>query len=188
MSALTSALARVDPDELIALTRDLVRIPSVVRPGDPTGTEAAVADHVEQWLREEGFDVEVQSVAPGRPNVLAVLGERAGGPTLLLEGHTDVATEGDPGQWSHRLRRRYRRGPHLGRGAADMKSGWRGHIAAAALKRSGARLAGRLVVGALVDEEAECSAPSTGPHAARRELTAAIICEPEQRVCLSHAA
>ena len=36
-------LRRIDPDELIALTRDLVRIPSVVRPGDPAATEAAVA-------------------------------------------------------------------------------------------------------------------------------------------------
>lgn len=77
MSALKSALARVDPDELIALTRDLIRIPSVIRPGDPNATEAAVADHVEQWLRREGFDVEVQPVAPARPNVLAVLGDRA---------------------------------------------------------------------------------------------------------------
>ena len=101
MSVLTSALALVDPDELVALTRDLIRIPSVVRPGDPASTEAAVAAHVEQWLRREGFDVEIQPVEPGRPNVVAVLGDRAAGPTLLLEGHTDVVTEGDPAQWSH---------------------------------------------------------------------------------------
>jgi succinyl-diaminopimelate desuccinylase len=188
VSALKSALARVDPDELIALTRDLIHIPSVVRPGDPAGTEAAVAAHVEQWFRQEGFDVEVQAVAPGRPNVLAMLGDRAAGPTLLLEGHTDVVTEGDPGQWSHApFEADLVDGRIYGRGAADMKSGLAAAmIAAAVLKRSGARLGGRLVVGALVDEEADMLGVK---HLVRtplgRELTAAIICEPEQNeLCL----
>jgi succinyl-diaminopimelate desuccinylase len=59
-------------------------------------------------------------------------------------------------------------------------------IAAAALKRSGARLAGRLVVGALVDEEGDMLGAK---HLCRtpigRELTAAIICEPEDNeLCL----
>ncbi|HEX5817003.1 MAG TPA: M20 family metallopeptidase [Methylomirabilota bacterium] len=188
MSVLTSALARVDPDELVALTRDLIRIPSVVRPGDPASTEAAVAAHVEQWLRREGFDVEIQPVEPGRPNVVAVLGDRAAGPTLLLEGHTDVVTEGDPAQWSHPpFGAQIVDGRIYGRGAADMKSGLAAAmIAAAALKRSGARLHGRLVVGALVDEEGDMLGAK---HLARtplgRELTAAIICEPEQNeLCL----
>ena len=186
MSALKSALARVDPDELIALTRELIRIPSVVRPGDPTATEAAVAAHVEHWFRQEGFDVEVQPVAPGRPNVLAVYGE--GTATLLLEGHTDVVTEGDPEQWSHPpFDADLVEGRIYGRGAADMKSGLAAAmIAAAVLKRSGVRLRGRLVVGALVDEEGDMLGVkhlvgTTLGH----ELTAAIICEPEQNeLCL----
>jgi succinyl-diaminopimelate desuccinylase len=188
VSALKSALARVDPEELIALTRELIRIPSVVRPDDPTATEAAVAAHVEQWLRQEGFDVAVQTVAPGRPNVLAVYGDRTAGPTLLLEGHTDVVTEGDPGQWTHPpFGADLVEGRIYGRGAADMKSGLAAAmIAAAALKRSGARLGGRLVVGALVDEEADMLGVK---HLVRtplgRELSAAIICEPEQNeLCL----
>src|SRR2546425_10359162 len=59
-------------------------------------------------------------------------------------------------------------------------------IAGAAIKRSGAELHGRLVVGALADEEGDmlgarhlCTTPLG------RELSAAIICEPEQNeVCL----
>ena len=73
MSTLTRALSLIDPDELVALTRDLVRIPSVFRPGDPTANEAAVAAHVEGWLRAQGFEVEIQPVAPGRANVLGIL-------------------------------------------------------------------------------------------------------------------
>ena len=188
MSTLTGALSLIDTDELVALTRDLVRIPSVVHPGDPTATEAAVASHVEGWMRSQGFDVEVQQVAPGRPNVLGAIGEAAAGPTLLLEGHTDVVTEGDPSAWTHPpFAAELVDGKIYGRGAADMKSGLAAAmIAAAAIKRSGAPLAGRLVVGALVDEEGDmigakhlCATPIG------RALSAAIVCEPEDNeLCL----
>ncbi len=181
-------LSRIDAAELTALTRDLVRIPSVVRPGDPGATEAAVAAHVERWLRAEGFAVEVHEVAPGRPNVLGSLGDAAAGPTLLLEGHTDVVTEGNAAEWTHPpFGGDVVDGRLYGRGSADMKSGLAAAmIAAAAIKRSGARLGGRLVVGALVDEEGDmigarhlCTTPLG------RALSAAIICEPEQNeLCL----
>jgi succinyl-diaminopimelate desuccinylase len=187
-SRLRAALARIDESELVALTRDLVRIPSVPRAGDPAGGEAAVAEHVEQWFRKEGFDVEVQPVAPGRPNVVAALGDAGRGPTLLLEGHTDVVTEGDPGAWRFPpFSGELAEGRVWGRGAADMKGGLAAAmIAAAAIRRSGVPLGGRLVVGALVDEEGEmlgarhfCATPIG------REVSAAIICEPEDNeLCL----
>ncbi len=183
-----AALAAVDPNELVELTRDLIRIPSVVRPGDPLGTAAAVARHVERWLAKEGFDLEVHEVAPGRPNVVAWLGEKGSGRSLLLEGHTDVVTEGDPHEWSHPpFAAELVDGKIYGRGAADMKGGLAAAmVAAAAIKRSGAGFTGRLVVGALVDEEADmlgvkhlCTTPIG------RELDGAIICEPEQNeLCL----
>ena len=181
-------LSRIDPDELIALTRDLVRIPSVVRPGDPTATEAAVAAYVERWLRAEGFTIEVHEVAPGRPNVLASLGDAAAGPTLLLEGHTDVVTEGNAAEWSHApFGGDLVDGRIYGRGSADMKSGLAAAmIAAAAIRRSGTRLGGRLVVGALVDEEGDMiGARHLCTTDLGRALSAAIICEPEQNeLCL----
>ena len=186
--ALDAALARIDSSELTELTRDLVRIPSVVRPGEPFATEAGVARYVERWLRKEGFALEVHEVAPGRPNVLAWLGDAGSGPSLLLEGHTDVVTEGDPAEWTHPpFAAEVVDGRIYGRGAADMKSGLAAAmIATAALRRSGARLGGRLVVGALVDEEGDmlgarhlCTTPLG------RGLDAAIICEPEQNeICL----
>jgi succinyl-diaminopimelate desuccinylase len=160
----------------------------VVRPADPAATELAVARYVEGWLRGEGFEVEVQEVAPGRPNVLAMYGDKTAGPTLLLEGHTDVVTEGDPAQWTHApFGAELVDGRIYGRGSADMKSGLAAAmIAAAALKRSHTRLAGRLVVGALVDEEGDMiGAKHLAQTALGRELTAAIICEPEQNeLCL----
>jgi succinyl-diaminopimelate desuccinylase len=181
-------LSRIDEGELIALTRDLVRIPSVYRPGQPDANEAAVAAHVEQWMRKERFEVEVHEVAPGRPNVLGILGDRDSGPMLLFEGHTDVVTEGDAALWTRApFGGDLVDGKIFGRGSADMKSGLAAAmVAAAAIKRSGIGLGGRLVVGALVDEEGDmlgvkhlCTTPIG------RELAAAIICEPEQNeLCL----
>ena len=186
--ALKDVLAHVDADELVQLTRDLVRIPSVIRPGDPDGNESAVADYVHRWFVKEGFDVEVHQVAPGRPNVLAVLGDKGQGKSLLLEGHTDVVTEGDPAQWTHPpFSADLVDGRIYGRGSADMKSGLAAAmIAAAACKRSHTRLNGRLVVGALVDEEADMiGVRHLCTTAIGRELDAAIICEPEENeLCL----
>jgi succinyl-diaminopimelate desuccinylase len=186
--SLKDVLAHVDADELVTLTRDLIRIPSVFRPGEPGASEAAVADHVERWLLKEGFDVEVQHVAPGRPNVIGVLGEKGSGKSLLLEGHTDVVTEGDPSAWRHPpFSAELVDGRIYGRGAADMKSGLAAAmIAAAAIKRSGIVLDGRLVVGALVDEEGDMiGVRHLCESTIGRELDAAIICEPEENeLCL----
>jgi succinyl-diaminopimelate desuccinylase len=186
--SVSDVLSRIDRDELIALTRDLVRIPSVVRPGDPDATEAAVAAHVERWLRAEGFAVEVHEVAPGRPNVLGAIGDGRGGPTLLLEGHTDVVTEGDARDWTHPpFGGDVVDGRLYGRGSADMKGGLAAAmVAAAAIARAGAPLGGRLVVGALVDEEGDMlGARHLCTSVLGRELSAAIICEPEQNeLCL----
>jgi succinyl-diaminopimelate desuccinylase len=143
---------------------------------------------VEAWLTKQGFDLEVQEVAPGRPNVVAWLGEKGGGRSLLLEGHTDVVTEGNPAEWTHPpFGADLVDGRIYGRGAADMKGGLAAAmVAATAIKRSGAALNGRLVVGALVDEEGDMTgAKHLCGTAVGRELDAAIICEPEQNeLCL----
>ncbi len=44
-SALDALLARIDCDEVVELTRSLVRIPSVYRPDDPDAKEYPVRDH-----------------------------------------------------------------------------------------------------------------------------------------------
>ena len=132
-TAVKSALACLDEAELIDLTRALIRIPSVVRPGDAGATEAAVAGHVQAWLTKEGFDIEVQDVAPGRPNVIAWLGDKGSGKSLLLEGHTDVVTEGNSAEWTHPpFGADLIDGRIYGRGAADMKSGLAAAMVAAA--------------------------------------------------------
>ena len=189
MSALPGLLDRIDRDELVELTRALVRLPSVYRAGDPDANESRVATFVEGWLRREGFQVEVQMVEPGRPNVIGWLGEkRPGRRSLLLEGHTDVVTEGDPAAWTWPpFGADLVDGRIYGRGSADMKGGLAAAmIAAAAFRRAGVEPRGKLVVGALVDEEDRMiGARHLVTTAVGRELDAAIICEPEENeLCL----
>src|SRR5207247_2479630 len=177
-------------DEVVELTRALVRIPSVYRPGETGANEAEVASFVEGWFRREGLPVEVQEVAPGRPNVLSWIGEKGPGRRcLLLEGHTDVVTEGDPKDWTRPpFGAEMIDGRIYGRGAADMKSGLAAAmVALAAFRRAGVAPKGKLVVGALVDEEdAMLGVRHLVTTPAGRELDAAIICEPAQNeLCLA---
>ena len=188
MSLLKKILAQIQDDEVVELTRELVRIPSVYRPGDREANEGKVAAFVERWFRREGLPLEVQGVAPGRPNVLAWLGEKAGRQSLLLEGHTDVVTEGDPREWTYApFAAELVDGKIYGRGAADMKGGLAAAmVALASFKRAGVTPQGKLVVAALVDEEGGmlgvrhlCRTPIG------QELDAAVICEPEENeLCL----
>ena len=189
MSVLSRVFDHIGGDEVVELTRALVRIPSVYRPGEPGANEALVADFVEAWFRREGLAVEVQQVSPGRPNVLAWVGEKGPGRRcLLLEGHTDVVTEGDPKDWTRPpFGAEMIDGRIYGRGAADMKSGLAAAmVALAAFRRAGVAPKGKLVVGALVDEEdAMLGVRHLVTTPAGRELDAAIICEPEQNeLCL----
>jgi succinyl-diaminopimelate desuccinylase len=189
VTALSTLLAKIDADEVVELTRALIRIPSVHRPDDPDANESRVAAFVEAWLRREGFGVEVQPVAPGRPNVIGWIGEKTPGRhSLLLEGHTDVVTEGDPADWTWPpFGAEMVDGRIYGRGAADMKSGLAAAlVAAAAFIRAGITPRGKLVLGALVDEEDRMiGVRHLVDSPIGRELDAAIICEPEENeLCL----
>lgn len=182
------AAAAVNVDEVVRLTRALVRIPSVYRPGDPAGNEAAAAAFLAGYLRGLGLAVAVDEAAPDRPNVVADWQGRDDGPALILEGHTDVVTEGDHAAWTYPpFEAVLERGRIYGRGAADMKGG----LAAAVVALDAARhaapdLPGRVRVAALADEEGMMlgvKAFIRGNYA--KGFDAALICEPEENeICL----
>jgi len=179
---------KIDREELVRLTRELVRIPSVYRPEQPDGNEARVARFVADYLERAGFEVRVEEVAPGRPNVWAVWEGDRPGKTLLFEAHTDVVTEGSAEDWDHPPFGAERDGGHIyGRGACDTK----GNLAAAvvavsAIRDSGVPLPGRLILCHPVDEEgmmAGIKAFIENGHA--EGVDAAVICEPEEnQLCI----
>ena len=160
---------------LVSFLADLVAIPSV-NPSLVEGAagEGGVAEAIAAWMRNKRFDVDVQSVLPGRPNVVGVIDSGRPGPTVMFCGHTDtVGTEGmeapfDPVVVDGRL---------YGRGAQDMKSGLAAMLFAAAdIADAGGPPAGRLLVACIIDEEFA----SAGADAlvTRWSADAAVITEP----------
>ncbi len=187
-------LELIDDAELIDWVRALTRIPSVWKPETGEG-EAAAARWVEARCLEIGLDTHFEEVVPGRPNVIALLTPGEGSapsvrrPVLMFEGHTDVVTEGDPALWTDPpFSAALRDGRIYGRGANDMKAGLVCALAAfKAVKASGLKLGGDLLLGAVCDEEGRMIGIK---HFVERgwadRVTAAIVCEPEENhLCIA---
>jgi acetylornithine deacetylase len=138
-------------DPTIRLLHDLVAIDSV----NPTlvegaAGEGAIASAIADELRRLGLDVAVETVAPGRPNVVGVLEGRSPGRTLMFCGHTDtVGVSGMDRPFTPSVRD----GRLYGRGSQDMKGGVAAMIGAAAQVAQRGFSKGRIVVAAVVDEE-----------------------------------
>jgi acetylornithine deacetylase/succinyl-diaminopimelate desuccinylase-like protein len=142
-------LDQVDMDEMLRLAQALIRIPSV----NPPGEEAAVAEWLGPYLNRAGLPVDVSEVLPGRPNVVAIAEFGDGGPTILLNGHTDVVAVGE-GWDGDPFSGMVRDGKLYGRGAADMKGPLAAMIEATrAVQRARVARHGRVVVTAVMGEE-----------------------------------
>ena len=174
----------IDPDELIDLTANLVKINSVWDPAAGT-SEQAVAEFVARWAEQQGFDIQEDQVAPGRPNVIVTWESGPGERTLMFEGHTDVVTPGDAAVWHYDpFGAEIVDGRMFGRGTSDTKGNLAAMlIAMAALKRSGIKLAGAIIGGVLCDEEDQMLGVRDfieRGHADR--VTGAVICEPQDGI------
>ena len=181
-------LRKIKKAELVQLTRDLIRIPSVRRQGSQGGEEE-VALFLAHLLEEMGLDVVVEEVEPCSLNVMGVLQGQGDGPCLMFEGHTDVVTEGDASEWRY--------GPYegrlvgnriYGRGACDTK----GNLAAAikaveAIHRLDIPFKGKILLGILVDEEGMMSGVKHFiGQGWTNGVSAAIICEPvDNHLCIT---
>lgn len=193
------AAAAVDPARVVELAQGLVRIRSVYDEQRGT-TEAAAANYVADQLRRAGFEPVVEEAAANRPNVIcdyAGTGYIDGqSRTLMLEGHTDVVTEGDPTVWTiPPFEGRIDPGPNgeeatgvlHGRGSADMKAGVAAAMAALEAVRSVAPdLPGRIRLGIVADEEGMMlGIKSFIANGWADEVDGAIVCEPEENeLCL----
>lgn len=164
------------------LLEELVAIDSVNPELVPGGAgEGEIARLVAGWLAERGLEVEVEEVAPGRPNVVGIARGSGGGAMLMLNAHMD--TVGYAGM-ERPLEPVVSNGRLYGRGAYDMKA------SLAAIMLAGARarereLRGDVLVTAVCDEEV--ASIGTEAVARRYRADAAIVSEPtEMRLCVAH--
>ena len=88
---------------------------------DPPGNEKPAADYLKQFLEAEGIPVEIVSLEPNRPNVIARLKGSGAKRPILIMGHTDVVNV-DPKKWTHPPFGAARDGGYVyGRGTVDDK-------------------------------------------------------------------
>ena len=139
-------LAAIDRGAMVTLARELVTIPSFKT------EETEVALHIAGYLRERGYDVQLQEVEPGRFQTVAILRGAGGGKSLMLNGHIDIdplamGWKRDP--WTPQVE-----GDRIyGGGIRNMKAGVASMIGAAeAIRSSGVRLKGDLVLACVVGE------------------------------------
>jgi acetylornithine deacetylase len=162
--------------DLVELVRTLVRFNTVsvdLAPGSEhrTNDEAALQDfvggvlaglgaEVDQWEPDAAALRDHPMMPPwhhweGRPITVATLRGAGGGRSLIVNGHIDVVSPGDPARWtSPSFAADVRDGRIYGRGAVDMKGGVAAAIfALRALRETGVRLAGDVIVEVVPDEE-----------------------------------
>ncbi len=184
-------------DDLVELTRDLVRVPTVNPPGEAytdcaelIGRRLARRGFAVEYLRAEG--ARADSPRYPRTNIVARLEGTGPGPCIHFNGHIDVV---EPGQgWTvDPFAAVVRDGKVYGRGTCDMKGGIAAAIIAVeAILAEGVRFPGAIEISGTVDEE-------TGGYGgvawlaergffSRPRVDHVIIPEPLQvdRVCLGH--
>lgn len=151
---------------IVSFLQDLIRVPSV------TGEEGPIQKFIARRLNEMGLTVdmfepcledlrkhpafvEVSRGYEGRPNVVGILKGEGEGKSLLFNGHVDVIPAGAQESWQHgSWSGDIAYGRLYGRGASDMKSGLAAMtMAVKAIRESGIRLKGDVILEYTVDEE-----------------------------------
>ncbi len=193
--AIVRALALLREEEG-ALLDWLVRFVQTASVFDPLAgtTEEPAARLVHELMTTWGWSPGWEEAAPGRPNVVARLRGRVPSARhlirhLIVEGHTDVVTPGDPVQWTYPpFAGVVADGKLHGRGSADMKGGLAaGLFAVRAIERAGLEFAGTITLAVVADEEGLMTGIKHFVARGHADgATAALVCEPEGgRVCIA---
>ncbi len=145
-SAARNVLQHIDQGALVELAKSLIRIPSFI------AEETPLARWVASYLRAGGYEVELQEVEPGWFQTVAILKGSGQGRSLMFNGHLDVNPLATG--WTRNPFHPWVEGNKLyGAGSRNMKSGVASMIhAAEAIRQSGIRLAGDLVIACVLAE------------------------------------
>jgi acetylornithine deacetylase len=143
-------VAEVREDEIIAMSCDVINIPS------PTGGELAMAQYMQSALSQLGLHVTWQEVEEGRANVVGRWIGAGGGKNLMFNGHMDTSNTGQEefltgiGYKPHAV---VKDGFIYGLGIYNMKGALVCYThAVKALQRAGVRLKGDVIVAAVAGE------------------------------------
>ncbi len=138
-------LQYVTEERVVELAKNLIQIPS------PTESETEVAKFLEKYMRDNGLGTELIEVEAGRFQPVGIVKGMGGGYSLIFNGHmdTDVMVLGLKDPCVPRIEGR----KLCGHGAYNMKGGLTAMVeAAVAIKKSGVKLNGDLIVTPVVGE------------------------------------
>jgi len=158
-------LDAIDAEGMLEYLCELIAVPSL------DGEETAAQEHIAAQMKHCGLAVDVWeldfdelrqhpafSMEADREHglgVVGVMGEDAGGRSLIFNGHVDVVPPGDEANWHYPpWKGTIVEGRVYGRGAVDMKGGLCCALfAAKALRGAGVRLKGKLMIESVIGEE-----------------------------------
>ena len=184
-------------DEVVAITRDLVRFPTVNPPGE---AYRPCAEYIADLMRKRGFDCRLLTAVgePGhteaypRTNIVARREGRAPGPCIHFNAHIDVVEAGK-GWTVPPFEGVVRDGRVYGRGTCDMKGGLAAAIIAVdAFMETCPDFPGAIEFSGTVDEESGGYAGvawlARQGYFSKPRVDHVIIPEPlnKDRVCLGH--
>lgn len=140
-------LAQLDSQEVVDLATQLGNIPS------PRGQEKEVGEFIYQWLIENSFQASRQEVVPDRFNLVGLLPGSGQGRSLIFNSHMDTAHWHPEDRWLAGEKEAYHNcawaanGKVYGEGVPNDKGPMAAFmIAAQALKQSGTKLRGDLIL------------------------------------------
>lgn len=183
--------------ELVALTQDLIRFPTINPPGE---AYTPCAEYIGQRLEKRGFAVEYVrgEGTPGdsdrypRTNVVARIEGKRPGPTVHFNSHIDVVEAGD-GWTVDPFAGVVKDGRVYGRGTCDMKGGLAASIIAVeAYLETNPDFAGAIEISGTVDEESGgfggVAYLAKRGYFSKPRVDHVIIPEPlnKDRICLGH--
>lgn len=153
--AAKQVLAQIDRDELAQVGADITSIPS------PTGQEKGVAEYILNWFEKNDIKAVRQDVEFDRPNAVGVVKGDGTGLSLGFNGHTDTSFTGT--DEDRRMVAKMEPQSELagkivgnkvqGLGISNMKGGVAAFMMAGkALKKSGVKLKGDMILAAVVGE------------------------------------
>ena len=154
-AAAENVLQQINRDELAQLGADLTSIPS------PTGQEKAIAEFILRWFEANDLKAVRQDVEFDRPNAVGIVKGDGTGLSVGFNGHTDTSftgTEEDRRMVAKMEPQEELAGKIVGEkvqglGISNMKGGVAAFmIAGKALKSSGIKLKGDVILAAVVGE------------------------------------
>lgn len=184
-------------DDLIALTRDLIRFPTINPPGE---AYTPCAEYIAERLKKSGFETQLirGEGTPGdterypRTNVIARFDGRTHGQTVHFNSHIDVVDTGE-GWTVDPFEGVVKDGKVYGRGACDMKGGLAASIIAAeAFLEVYPDFSGAIEISGTVDEESGgfggVAYLASKGFFSKPRVDHVIIPEPlnKDRICLGH--